>query len=76
MNTELFQETLTRLRLQADAYRYNLSRYKKGLNVLNANINKFNVELLNTRLKFEKLVGEPSDEVPVMKLYSYNERVA
>lgn len=76
MNTELFQETLTRLKAQADTYRNNLSRYKKGLNVLNSNINKFNTELCNTRLKFEKLVGDSSDEVPVMKLYSYNERVA
>lgn len=76
MNTELFQEMLNRLRAQADTYRTNLSRYKNGLDILHNNINKFNNDLLNTRIKFENLNVKPETKLPVMKLYSYNEQVA
>lgn len=76
MNTELFKETLNRLKAQADTYRNGLLQYKNGLDVLHNNINKFNTELFNTRSEFEKLIGESSAELPVMKLYSFNEKVA
>ncbi|MCC8410112.1 hypothetical protein LJ707_14325 [Mucilaginibacter sp. UR6-1] len=76
MNTELFKDTLTRLRIQADTYRANLSRYQTGLADLHMNLQRFDADLSLAKQRFEHLSQDNTDHAAVMKLYSFNEQVA
>lgn len=76
MNTELFEDTLARLRAQADTHRTNLNRYKNGLADLHRNIQRFDADLSLAKQRFESLAGNTTDNAAIMKLYSFNEQVA
>lgn len=76
MNTELFQDTLARLKTQADTYRVNLNRYQTGLADLHINLQRFDADLSLAKQRFESLSHTPTDNAAIMKLYSFNEQVA